>query len=221
MIQEFYISKKIVPTTAKILPVMRKKINWQWSETTLREIIRQMGFTWKKSQNKWVILVERQDILNWRSRYITTISRMRHDGKRIFYLESWVNSNMTFNRCWQKKGDVQGIMATSNASNRLIIVHIGSEKSFLAGGLLIYKARAVTRDYHGQINVENFKKWLSSQVLPNLPPGSVVVMDNTPYHGKQVDKVPSKYSVKADMTGWLERPDVAASSSVQKSTLIE
>jgi transposase len=71
------------------------------------------------------------------------------------------------------------------------------------------------------MNAENFEKWMSSQVLPNLPPSSVVVMDNTPYHGKQVDKVPSKYSVKADMIGWLERRGVAASSSMRKSTLIE
>jgi hypothetical protein len=180
-----------------------------------------MGFTWKKSQNKRVILVERQDILNWRSHYITT-SRMRRDGKELFHLdESWVDSNPTFNRCWQKKGDVQGIMATGNASNRLIIVHIASEKGFLAGELLIYKAGADTGDYHGQINAENFEKWMSSQVLPNLLPGSIVVMDNAPYHGKQVDKLPSKYSVKADMIGCLERRDVTASSSMRKSTLIE
>jgi hypothetical protein len=147
---------------------------------------------------------------------------MRHDGKGIFYLdESGVNSNLTFNRCWQKKGDVQGIMATGNASNRLIIVRIGSEKGFLAGGLLIYKAGAATGDYHGQINAENFEKWMSLQVLPNLPPGSVVVMDNAPYHGEQVDKVPSKYSIKADKIGWLERRGVAASSATRKSTLIE
>jgi hypothetical protein len=121
-----------------------------------------MSFTGKKSQNKWVILVERQDILNWRSRYITTISRMKRFGKEIFYLdESWVDSNPTFNRCWQKKGDVQGIMATDNACNRLIVVHIGSKKGFLAGGLLIYKAGAATGDYHGHMNAENFEKWIS------------------------------------------------------------
>jgi hypothetical protein len=138
---------------------------------------------------------------------------MRRDEKEILYLnELWVDSNLTYNRCWQKKGDVQGIMATGNGSNRLIIVHIGSEKGFLAGDL-IYKAGAATGDYHGQMNAENLKKWVSSQVLPNLPPGSIVVRDNMPYHEKQVDKVPSKYRVKADMIGWLERRGVASSST--------
>jgi predicted O-methyltransferase YrrM len=49
------------------------------------------------------------------------------------------------------------------------------------------------------MNAENFEKWISWQVLPNLSPGSVVVIDNAQYHGKQVDKVPSIYSVKVDM----------------------
>jgi hypothetical protein len=109
---------------------------------------------------------------------------------------------------------MEGIMATTNASNRLIIVHTGSEKGFLTEEQLIYKAGAATGDYHGQMKVENFEKWTSSQVLPNLPPGSVVVMDNTPYHRKQVDKASSKYDVNADMTTWLERKGVAASSSM-------
>jgi hypothetical protein len=50
--------------------------------------------------------------------------------------------------------------------------------------------------------------------LPNLPPGSIVVVDNAPYNRKQVDRAPSKYDVKADMTTWLERKGVAASSSM-------
>jgi hypothetical protein len=92
---------------------------------------------------------------------------MRRDGKEIFYLDgSWVDSNLTFNRCWQKKGDVQGIMATGNASNSLIIVHIGSEKGFLAGWLLIYKAGAATGDYHGQMNAENSESGCHHRFFP-------------------------------------------------------
>jgi hypothetical protein len=44
-------------------------------------------------------------------------------------------------------------------------------------------------------------------------------MNNAPYHRKQVDKTPSKYDVKADMTAWMERKGVAASSSMRKSIL--
>lgn len=35
---------------------------------------------------------------------------------------------------------------------------------------------------------------MNARVLPNLPPDPVVVIDNTPYHGKQEDKVSTKLS---------------------------
>jgi hypothetical protein len=41
---------------------------------------------------------------------------------------------------------MEGIMATGIASNRLIIVHTGSNKAFLTKRLLIYKAGAATGD---------------------------------------------------------------------------
>jgi hypothetical protein len=66
------------------------------------------------------------------------------------------------------------------------------------------------------MNAENFEKWMSPQVLPNLPPGFIVVMDNALYHEKQVGKAQSKYDIKPDMTAWLERKGVAAPSYIQK-----
>jgi hypothetical protein len=58
MIQEFYLTKKTVPAVPKLSPVLWEKISWQWSGTSLTVVIRQMSFTWKKSQNKQVILAE-------------------------------------------------------------------------------------------------------------------------------------------------------------------
>ena len=37
-------------------------------------------------------------------------------------------------------------------------------------------------DYHGQMNHENFEKWLKEMFLPNIPSNSIIVMDNSPYH---------------------------------------
>ncbi|KAH6939331.1 hypothetical protein HPB50_017268 [Hyalomma asiaticum] len=32
-------------------------------------------------------------------------------------------------------------------------------------------------DYHGEVNVEHYETWFSQKLLPQLPPGSVVVME--------------------------------------------
>ncbi|KAJ4425607.1 hypothetical protein ANN_27803 [Periplaneta americana] len=192
-IREFYIVKKVVPTIPKMLPILQDKISWKWSMTSLRTVLRDMGFKWKKSQSKLVVFVERQDIVNWRVRYIRNITKLTLEGKEIFYLdETWVDNNLTLNRCWQKKGDIEGVMATGNAGNRHIIAHVGSEKGFLADDLLMYKAGAAKGDYHGQMNSDNFEKWLSTQVIPKLPSGSIG-------NGKQTDMTLTKYAVKEDM----------------------
>ena len=38
----------------------------------------------------------------------------------------------------------------------------------------------------------NFEKWFKEQLLPNLGPNSVIVMDNAPYHSKKNVSLPLK-----------------------------
>lgn len=62
---------------------------------------------------------------------------MRDQKKKIFYLdETWLDSNLTFQKCWQSV-DVDGVLPEINASNRVIVVDIGSEEGFLQGQLLL------------------------------------------------------------------------------------
>uniref|UniRef100_A0A1B6JXP9 Tc1-like transposase DDE domain-containing protein n=1 Tax=Homalodisca liturata TaxID=320908 RepID=A0A1B6JXP9_9HEMI len=104
-----------------------------------------------------------------------------------------------FQRCWQSL-EVDGVLPDMNAANRVIVVDIGSQNDFLKGGRLIYKANCSTGDYF-----VNFEKWIKERVLPNLPDDSVLVIDNVPYHGEQVDKVHSKRATKRVMIEWLQR----------------
>jgi hypothetical protein len=104
------------------------------------------------------------------------------------------------------------------------MVHAGSRAGFLQGGELIYKAGSASGDYHGQngqMNSINFEKWVTDKLLPNLPPCSVVVLDTAPYHSVQVDKVPSKYSVKSEMISWLERQGVFCDPTMRKRQLYD
>jgi hypothetical protein len=155
--------------------------------------LKDMGFVWKGAQSKRLFLIERSDIVQWRLKFLTQMKQARTEGREIFYLdESWVDTNLTFQKCWQKNGDVEGVMPTGSAANRLIILNMGSKNGFLPGCFLMYKAGTTTGDYHGQMNSGNFEKWITVQVITNLPPSSTVVMDNALYHSRQEDKPPSK-----------------------------
>jgi hypothetical protein len=52
-------------------------------------------------------------------------------GHPLFYIdESWVDSNLTFCKCWQNE-EVMGVQANENSGNRLIMLHVRGINGFL------------------------------------------------------------------------------------------
>lgn len=43
---------------------------------------------------------------------------------------------------------------------------------------------------------KNFTRWSNEKLLPKLPPNSIIVLDNAPYHSKQMDRLPNSNSLK-------------------------
>ncbi|XP_055928589.1 uncharacterized protein LOC129959724 [Argiope bruennichi] len=189
-VQDFYVQQKKVPSLKKLLPVLREKLNFHWNKESLRKVLHSMNFRWKKCANKRKFLIERPDIVFWRNNYLR---KMRQSRKRA---EINVNSK-----------------------NRLIIVHAGSSTGFIPGAQLIYKASTKTGDYHGQMNYENFEKWVLEKLIPNLRPKSVVCMDNAPYHTKVANPTPTKYSTKKEMTDWLINNGIECDRKMRKAEL--
>ncbi|XP_045453649.1 uncharacterized protein LOC123662923 [Melitaea cinxia] len=58
------------------------------------------------------------------------------------------------------------------------------------------------------MNNKNFTKWLKEKLLPNLPPNSIIVLDNAPYHCKQIDRLPNSNSLKETMKNWLRERNI-------------
>jgi hypothetical protein len=119
-----------------------------------------MGFKWKRCGSRRKILIERENIVNWRCAYLQQI-KFRETDKPLLYLdETWVDANLMFRKCWQNK-EVVGIMTNVNASNRLIFVHLGESGGFVEGCELVYKAGQAMGDYQWQMNSNNFEKWVN------------------------------------------------------------
>ena len=219
IIDEFYLVKKEVPTCDKLLSEIKKRINFPWKVHPLRRLLKRMGYKWKKCQNMRKILIERPDIFNWRCMYLRAIRRYRELNRPLIFIdETWVDNNLTVRKCWQSESQ-PGVLSKTNSSNRLIVVHAGSENGFLQNSLLIFQAGRVTGDYHGQMDARNFEIWLRNQLLPNLPDNSVVIMDNAPYHSVQENKPPPKSAIKQDMISWLEKNNIPFSPDMRKPEL--
>jgi hypothetical protein len=149
---------------------MKQKIDFPWQKDVLIPVLHDIGFTWKRSVSKRKVLVERRDIIDWRCRYLIKMRQAREKLKNILFIdETWVDSNLTFRKCWQGPG-IRGVMDTVSGSNRLIVVHIGSKDGFLPGAQLAYKANSTSGDYHGQMNYDNFSDGSHTESFPTCRP---------------------------------------------------
>jgi transposase len=220
-IHEFYAVHKIVPTIRKLIPVLREKINFTHQRETLRKILHEIGFRFKKSQNKRKQIMERSDIILSRTQFLRNIKRYREENRPIVYLdETWIDSNLTFGKCWQTNGTV-GVLETGNASRRIIVLCAGGDMGFIPNSNLLYKANSTSGDYHGQMNSRIFEKWAEEKLIPNLPQNSVVVIDNAPYHSIQLNKVPNSSNRKQEIMDWLASNNIPCSSDLRKIELLD
>lgn len=149
--------------------------------------------------------------------------------KKYYTDETWLNEGHTRSKVWQDlnvtssrqaflDGYSIGLKSPSGKGRRLIITHIGSNSGFLDGGLNVFKSRK-TGDYHEDMNAEVFEKWFSS-VLVRVEPGSVIVIDNAPYHSRQVEKIPTSAWRKADIIGWLKSKNIVFDEHMLKVELL-
>ncbi|KAJ3625054.1 hypothetical protein MTP99_018624 [Tenebrio molitor] len=66
-------------------------------------------------------------------------------------------------------------------------------------------------DYHADMNWTNFEKWTTDHLIPNLPPRSVLVIDNASYHNTKELRDPTMATRKGDMICCLKDTDIHTS----------
>lgn len=219
-IPQFYTVYKKVPTLKILNAKLREEGILNCGREYLRTLIHKLGFRFKKCQSKRKLLIEQPNIVSWRWRYLNAIKKHRRDQRNIVYLdETYVNSSLNEPACWQSNEE-RGVLSHIGKGPRLIIVHAGGQAGFIDGALLIFKSKSKTGDYHSDMNFVNFSKWTREKLLPNLPPRSVIVMDNAAYHSVQEDKKPTMISTKAIMQTWLQRHNVEFDTSLRKCDLL-
>ncbi|XP_049274292.1 uncharacterized protein LOC125759487 [Rhipicephalus sanguineus] len=152
----------------------------------------------------------------------------------IYYLdETWVNAGHTKEKVWEdatvssredafRKGLTSGLRTPSGKGGRLIVLHAGSENGFLDGASLVFRAKkSVNSDYHNEMDGPRFERWFKEQLLPNIEPRTIIVMDNAPYQSVQLEKLPSTSSRKAEIQSWLTQKNIPWSNDQLKPELIQ
>lgn len=221
VIYNFHKTENCHVTLKHLLAKLKSEFNFQGGKSSLGKIVKKLGFRWRKSKNNRRLLIEHQDIRYRRIAFLKGLKKYREQKRPIIYLdESYVHSSHTVSKSWNDNTS-NGLMCPISKGQRLIMVHAGGEMGFVNDALLIFKSGSKSGDYHDDMNSSNYDKWVRDKLLPNLPPQSVVVIDNAPYHNVQECKAPSSNSRKEEMKQWLSEKNIAFASSLLKPQLYE
>lgn len=197
-------------------------MSFSGERTTLRLIlVKQLGYKFKKCKNARVVLTQKPDIAAWRARYLRRMKDNNDLGVNkkpvTFVDETWIHSQSA-RVCWQNSsnGNVKKITTPGEC---WILAHAGGENGFIPGVDLLYKCKSKTGDFDKEMTTKIFVKWLKENLIPNLPPNSIVVIDDAPYHSTQAEKIPSRSSLKNEMQEWLSKNNITFEKEMSKPEL--
>ena len=92
LVHAFYI-KREYPTIAAVLEKAKEECGFPGGRFCLWRVLKEMGFTYKKRDNKKYIY-EQTNILEQRHTYLQTIRKLRQEHKNLVYTdETWVNAH--------------------------------------------------------------------------------------------------------------------------------
>jgi len=193
--------------------------------TFLRSLNR-LGFTYGKGKRRSA-LKERDYVVLARRRYLRRkIANRNPDGSlkhpEVYLDETYINKNHSNQFTWYLDEDGPWVNKPSGKGPRLIIVHAITRDGWVDGAELTFDAKKRTGDYHGQMDWENFSKWFSNQLLPNIPSHSLIVMDNAVYHNVLAEgSFPTPKTRKEELFAWLDRNCIPCTENMLKPELFE
>jgi len=205
--------------------------------TIARETLRRCLFRWKilhGSVQRHTALRERDYVVKARREYLIRKRNLNKSGRMLVYLdETFINRNYSGSDtswyCSDWKDDPRldksfgpYINKPAGKGERFIILNAITKDGWLNGTRLVFQANRCTGDYHGSMEEDNFTRWFTTQLLPNIADDAVIIMDNAPYHNMFLeDNVPTLTSKKSVLQKWLTDNNIAFSEDFLRIQLID
>ncbi|KAF1755853.1 hypothetical protein GCK72_012304 [Caenorhabditis remanei] len=218
--------------------------DYPYSPSTLYRQLKAMRFSYKiKTYNPFSTV--REEIVEWRARYLQTMEELRAQGAYIcYYDETWLYHGMTKTRGWNRTdtspylianlGDLSkprpGFTASSDKGQRAIVLAVTTESEILPGSIDVVipnrpKAEVLV-DYHQYMSSDLYTQYME-KVLPLIvkatPAGrqAVLVIDNASIHNTLVETLPTKSSNKSELLAFLEKYQVDTAAGATNKELWE
>lgn len=173
---------------------------------TLQRHLGRMGFGWSRTRKKGRSLRESDRVRQQRHDYLHEIRENRRlpfeEQYQLVYIdESFLHHHHGAQFSWFSDKDF--VERSQGKGRRWCFIHAVMERGLLENTFLIFEGKKSRGDYHQQFDHQIFQKWFQEQLLPNLPPKCLIVMDRCPFHMVGKDPVTPKQMRKAELQHWL------------------
>ena len=192
--------------------------------TTLWRALSRWGFTYGTGKRRSA-LKERDYVILARRRYLRQKRLNRKpDGTfirpEVYLDETFINKNHSNQFTWYFDEDGPEVNKPSGKGERLIIVNAITIDGWVNNARLVFEATRKTGDYHGQMDWDNFSRWFTDQLLPNIPENSIIIMDNASYHNAAEEaSFPKSNSSKDNLRKWLDDKAIPWGQDLLKAEL--
>ncbi len=206
--------------------LMKRDPDGGFSTSTLSRTLDRWGFTFGEGV-RTAHLKEKDYIIAARRRYIRRMRQNRGvDGKpvhpEVYLDESYVNKNHSKDLTWYFSDDGPQVRKPTGKGERLILINAITEQGWVPSAKLVFKSSRKTGDYHGQMNATLFQKWFSEKLIPNIPPRSLIIMDNAAYHNTLApSSPPTPKCSKQRIESWLAAEGIPCADNILKAEMIE
>ncbi len=210
----------------QIRDYLLQKHSVEISMSTFLRSLDRLGFAYGIGKRR-TALKEQDYVVLARRRYLRKkIANRNNDGSlkrpEIYLDETYINKNHSNQFTWYLEEDGPWVNKPSGKGPRVIVVHAITVNGWVNNAQLVFDANRRTGDYHGQMNWDNFSKWFKTQLLPNIPDNSIIILDNARYHNVfSEDAFPVPATRKKVLCDWLERNGIPWTTDMLKPELYE
>ncbi|RCN46587.1 hypothetical protein ANCCAN_07447 [Ancylostoma caninum] len=222
-----------------LLDELRSKYeDFPMSVSTLHRFIKSLGFSYRINRGQQVIY-ENSDIVAKRAVYLRKIAEARNGGDCLIYIdETWIFDKMSKKRGWNDNSIPRfapasvlqkyscGKTAGKNKGRRATVISALGRDGVVPNctKIVVSGTGGIEEDHHGDMDHHMFERWLRDSIphMIRFAEGRrvTVIMDNAPYHTRQLEKIPTRSSTKARITNFLQSRGIDVAVESSKADLI-
>ena len=210
-LREFILTKHcegVAITTRHVQDFLQGMLGQEIAQQTIRDHLRRLGFHYSRTKRKSRSLREKPYVRQQRHTFLHEIQRWREAGYQAVYIdESFLHHHHGHQFSWFSEGDF--LQRPTGKGRRWCFIHALLEQGLIPKAFRIFEAKKSRGDYHHMFNAECFLDWWQHQLLPNLPPRCVIVVDQASYHLVAQEQIMPSTMRKAELQQWLSSHAVA------------